>query len=582
MKKTLTILLSIFLLINTVNAEELDNNIPTSSNDKSNIINEEVLKNTTSEKQDETSNLTLEDKKANQPEEKKTSKKIIEDATVSVEIDWNQGRYVYNVTISFIIPEDYEENTIVLSPKVYETIKKELDYNGIQPGDDFTVNFKITNKSKYTYTYDEKSFEIFPDDDKDQNKLGEDKKFNGTEVSERNHIQRRFNTALASIIDEEQYTKEKINLTDEYLDKVLRENNYNGLSDYTKFLLDFYNKKYSTNHTKLSQFNYGIIKEIFGAFDPLYQDNEAYYEFTHNEKGRQNALGSMMYDYGYTSRTEVKAQIDKLIIQKGFVNSDGSADVIGYLLDFYNKKYNLNLTSLDNLPNNILHKIFAVTDKSYERDNNMESNTEIVALYFDYFYNKGISWTFEDDELTEENTHDFSVGEYMRDESKGDEQLKKSFGRLESNSEKSLNNMKLKFDGKYLTNVSQRTEYDFHIQFSFSILKGNLIVRYVDDEGNELSDPEKYTEIVGTKYKTSEKEFEYYKLIDIKGNEEGEYVDGTTEVTYIYSFVGGMGGDIIDPNFPKTGVEDSSLPEVIFSLSSLLLAGTILLKKKFN
>lgn len=312
MKKTLTVLLSIFLLINTVNAEELDNNIPTSSNDKSNIINEEVLKNTTSEKQDETSNLTLEDKKANQPEEKKTSKKIIEDATVSVEIDWNLGRYVYNVTISFIIPEDYEEDTIVLSPKVYETIKKELDYNGIQPGDDFTVNFKITNKSKYTYTYDEKSFEIFPDDDKDQNKLGEDKKFNGTEVSERNHIQRRFNTALASIINEEQYTKGKINLTDEYLDKVLRENNYNGLSDYTKFLLDFYNKKYSTNHTKLSQFNYGIIKEIFGAFDPLYQDNEAYYEFTHNEKGRQNSLGSMMFDYRYQSRTEVKSQIDKI------------------------------------------------------------------------------------------------------------------------------------------------------------------------------------------------------------------------------------------------------------------------------
>lgn len=582
MKKTLTVLLSIFLLITTVNAEELDNNIPTSSNDKSNIINEEVLKNTTSEKQDETSNLTLEDKKANQPEEKKTSKKIIEDATVSVEIDWNLERYVYNVTISFIIPEDYEEDTIVLSPKVYETIKKELDYNGIQPGDDFTVNFKITNKSKYTYTYDEKSFEIFPDDDKDQNKLGEDKKFNGTEVSERNHIQRRFNTALASIINEEQYTKGKINLTDEYLDKVLRENNYNGLSDYTKFLLDFYNKKYSTNHTRLSQFNYGIIKEIFGAFDPLYQDNEAYYEFTHNEKGRQNALGSMMFDYGYTSRAEVKAQIDKLIIQKGFVNSDGSADVIGYLLDFYNKKYNLNLTSLDNLPNNILHKIFAVTDKSYERDNNMESNTEIVALYFDYFYNKGISWTFEDDELTEENTHEFSVGEYMRDESKGDEQLKKSFGRLESNSEKSLNNMKLKFDGKYLTNVSQRTEYDFHIQFSFSILKGNLIVKYIDDEGNELSDPEKYTEIVGTKYKTSEKDFEYYKLIDIKGNEEGEYIDGTTEVTYIYSFVGGTGGDDVDLNFPKTGVEDNNLPEVIFSMSSLLLAGTILLKKKFN
>ena len=43
-----------------------------------------------------------------------------------------------------------------------------------------------------------------------------------------------------------------------------------------------------------------------------------------------------------------------------------------------------------------------------------------------------------------------------------------------------------------------------------------------------------------------------------------------------------MGGDIVDPAFPKTGVEDSNLPEVIISMSSLLLAGTILLKKRFN
>ena len=64
MKKTLTVLLSIFLLINTVNAEELDNNIPTSSNNESNIINEEVLKNIASEKQDETSNETLDNKDA--------------------------------------------------------------------------------------------------------------------------------------------------------------------------------------------------------------------------------------------------------------------------------------------------------------------------------------------------------------------------------------------------------------------------------------------------------------------------------------------------------------------------------------
>ena len=580
MKKLMAVLLSSILLLNVVNAEEIDNNIATPSNDNLNV-NEEGNNNTTNEKQDDTSDETLSNKEAIQPEEKEAD--VIEEATVSVDIDWNKGKYVFIVNITFVIPEDYEKETIIFSPKVYETIKKELDYNGIQPGDDFTINFKMINKSKYTYVYDETSFEIFPDDDKDQTTLSEDdKKFNGTYVSERNHIQRRFNTALANIIDENLYDKNKIELTDEVLDNALKNNGYNGISDYTKYLLDFYNKKYGTNHTNLNQFNYGIIREIFGSYDPLYTYNEAYYEFTHNENGNQNALGFDMYSYKYSDRSNAKKQINALIIEKGYVKNDGSADVIQYLLDYYNNKYNLNLTSLDNLPNNIMHKIFCTADKSYAIDNVSESNTEILALYFDYFYNKGISWTFEDDELTEENSHEFSVGEYMRNESKGDEPIKKNIGRLESNTEKELNNMKLSFDGKYLNNVSQETEYDFHIQFTYSILKGNLIVKYVDDEGNDLSDIEEYTEIVGTDYKTSEKEFEYYKLIEIKGNEEGKYVDGTVEVIYVYSYVGGTGGDDIDPNFPKTGVEDNNLPEAIFSLSSLLLVGAILLKKKFN
>lgn len=115
-------------------------------------------------------------------------------------------------------------------------------------------------------------------------------------------------------------------------------------------------------------------------------------------------------------------------------------------------------------------------------------------------------------------------------------------------------------------------------------LYGNVTVRYIDDEGKELSENIILRGKVDNEYTSSAKEFEYYELIEVKGNKTGKYTLDNQEVIYIYSFVGGIGGDDvdIDTNFPKTGVESNNLPEIIFSLSSLLLAGTVLLKKKFN
>lgn len=582
MKKTLTVLLSIFLLINSVNAEELDNNMPASSNDKSNIINEEVLKNTTSEKQDEISNETLDNKDAIQPEEKKQSDiKPLDTLVKCTQVGYYGNCEKFELTFAFEIPEDYDKETIVFSPKVYQDLREVLSYNGIQPGDKFTINFKIINKSKYTYTYDESSFEIFPDDEKGYEKISDDeKKFNGAGVTELNNYYRRFNSALYALgLDERK------NITDEILDKALKNANYNGINDYTKYLLDFYNQKYGTNHKELKEFSYGVIKEIFGAYDPFYTNNEAYYKWTYVDGDKNNGptyLGTSMTMGSSYAKQEVIEEINKKVKEENCVKEDGSADINSFLLDFYNRKYGLNVKSLDELTGEVAYKLFGESTKSYNIRNIVENNATLLALYFDYFYNKCISWTFENDKITDQNSQDFSFGEYMRNKTKGDKEIKESIGTLKPEETKELNNMSVNYNGHYINNVGQLTSYDWHVQFSYSILKGNLIVKYIDDEGNELSKPEKYTEIVGTKYKTSEKEFEYYKLIDIKGNEEGEYVDGTTEVTYIYSFVGGTGGDIVDPAFPKTGVEDSNLPEVIFSLSSLLLAGTILLKKKFN
>lgn len=130
-----------------------------------------------------------------------------------------------------------------------------------------------------------------------------------------------------------------------------------------------------------------------------------------------------------------------------------------------------------------------------------------------------------------------------------------------------------KTSGKYTNKLTLKAAHGLY---------GNVTVRYIDDEGKELSENIILRGKVDSEYTSSEKEFEYYELIEVKGNKTGKYTLDNQEVIYIYSFVGGMGGDIVDPAFPKTGVEDSNLPEVIFSMSSLLLAGTILLKKRFN
>lgn len=53
-----------------------------------------------------------------------------------------------------------------------------------------------------------------------------------------------------------------------------------------------------------------------------------------------------------------------------------------------------------------------------------ETNEEILRLSYDYFYNKGLSLGLEDDDITDASSNNYSVGEYMRDENKGEEVIK--------------------------------------------------------------------------------------------------------------------------------------------------------------
>ena len=192
----------------------------------------------------------------------------------------------------------------------------------------------------------------------------------------------------------------------------------------------------------------------------------------------------------------------------------------------------------------------------------------------------------ENANITFGNTHDdWELNGGYKDKDKTEKDCTdKIDGWYDDNEEKRYNSHDENRDNLY---VLEKTSGNYTNKLTLKAahgLYGNVTVKYIDDEGKELSENIILRGKVDSEYTSSAKEFEYYELIEVKGNKTGKYTLDNQEVIYIYSFVGGIGGDDvdIDTNFPKTGVEDNNLPEVIFSMSSLLLAGTILLKKKFN
>ena len=96
------------------------------------------------------------------------------------------------------------------------------------------------------------------------------------------------------------------------------------------------------------------------------------------------------------------------------------------------------------------------------------------------------------------------------------------------------------FEDDYIVLVNSETYSDvFAVKAAHDKIKGDVVAKYVDKEGNELSDSITTTDVVGENYKTNAKDIYGYKLVDIEGEEEGTYIDGTIYVTYIYNLYAG-------------------------------------------
>lgn len=128
--------------------------------------------------------------------------------------------------------------------------------------------------------------------------------------------------------------------------------------------------------------------------------------------------------------------------------------------------------------------------------------------------------------------------------------------------------------------METRTNLDVITETKLYEKYGKVITRYVDTKGNEIKESVSTIDKVGTEYKTSYLEsigMYDFAYVDKESDEvSGVYEYSVKTVTYVYEYVGGIGGD--DPEFPKTGVTSNYYLEIIFIISLLALITVIKVK----
>ena len=515
-----------------------------------------------------------------QPVKQTTSDGIDIEYQTKVEFEydcWYQGEELIcdestklNVDISvdviITIPSNYDKNTIVIAPEVLQELARQNqeqlllengEYlqlnNSLEPGDNIKVNLTIINNSRYTYTYDEKSFDIFPVENTTFTRGDTNTTFNGLNIGEGYITYRLANPALKAL-----GLERNNKVTDEKIDTALKKEKDkngnqkypNGINDLAKYYLDYYNAKYNTNHTRLDEFSYGVIREILGYNDTIERVSRNIGNFPTLYNAFQIYKDKFLQD-----NQGKKAYQDDVLKYAGFTGRDATEIFANFAKDEYSKMCGEKVTSFDTMCEEAQNEFFA----NYGNEMSpyiLETNEDILNLSYNYFYNKNFSLGLEDDEVTDADSNKYSIGEYMRDEDKGEDTIKEQIGLLESNT---ANGLKMTFyiNGAYTCNAYLGYNFMINMQLSYSALKGVLVVNHVDSDGNRLTEEVTTTDLVGNEYTTEKKDFEGYTFITVEGEPIGTYIDGTIRVTYYYDKNTGTGNIEVLP--PQTGFNGSNI-----------------------
>lgn len=486
--------------------------------------------------------------------------KLICDESTKLNVD-------ISVDVTIIIPSNYNKDTIVIAPEVLQELARQNqeqllledgEYlqlnNSLEPGDNIKVNLTIINNSRYTYTYDEKSFDIFPVENTTFTREDTNTTFNGLNIGEGYITYRLANPALKDLgLDRNnKVTDEKIDAALKKLKDTNGNQKYpNGINDLAKYYVDYYNAKYNTNHTRLDEFSYGVIREILGYNDTIDKVSTNIGKFPTLYTAYQAYKAKYIEDNPNNPRP-----IQTTVLEyAGFKGIDSNDIFANFAKNEYSKMCGEEVTSFDTMCEEAQAEFFAYYGNEMS-PYILETNEDILNLSYNYFYNKNFSLGLEDDEVTDADSNEYSIGEYMRDEDKGEDTIKEQIGLLESNT---TNDLKMTFyiNGAYTCNAYLGYNFMINMQLSYSALKGVLVVNHVDSDGNRLTEEVTTTDLVGNEYTTEKKDFEGYTFITVEGDPTGKYTQETIYVTYYYDKNTGTGNIEVLP--PQTGFNGSNI-----------------------
>ena len=436
----------------------------------------------------------------------------------------------------YTIPEDFDGD------KIYINASKELLdiieglYVPGQSSDPFTI--EIINKSKYTYNYVNNSFKL---NTKDMSILG----------------------------NSDEYYSYDIN------------NNENGI--YIKDAVGFDGQKIAANWSIRRTQNQAITSLYLNSPNLVYNKKTRKHEYLYN--------GKVLWSVNKNSMSAWKALMSRALltdevlgaelIAQGYEN--GIDDLAKYYLDFYNNYFNTDAKTLYDLTNDAIYG-YMDWNKEYvggllngEFYRNKETNPIVNSFGYDWFYNKGLTIyplvDLDGNKYNDTNVKNngFYLGDYMRSDNAITESVvRNDLGTITSNSTASLRPMLMSIDGPYVVNVFQFMAFGFDIKLELQKEKvfGKLIVNYVDEDGNKLTDSIITEKEVDTPYSTVQKEFEGFEFITVEGETTGKYKDGTIEVTYIYK---NAIGDVEKPEVPEKPEVDPPHTDADITTSNIIM-----------
>ena len=310
----------------------------------------------------------------------------------------------------------------------------------------------------------------------------------------------------------------------------------------------FVNNKYIFMPGEIRNFSLKIINLSNNNY--TYQNNSLYLKPVEDDKKYHNLISynqfkipipmyrlynseplKALYDGYNLSDDELKDEnVAAKLKELGYTN--GIQDLDKYYIDYFNKNYNTNFVSLEDLTTTYINKIW--TNKS-KNGKTRETNTNLIKFYQNNFYNFLLTMRYNSKSDLDNNI--YSIGAYSRKE-KSYQDLNATLLNitLPKTSKTALEPFFFHLNGPLTRNSYAGFTYDIEMGMTFNkVLKYGIVnVYYIDTLGNLLTDKITMRDEIDTAYTTEEKSLDGYKLVRVDGPRQGIFKEKSQEVYYMY------------------------------------------------